>query len=462
VAQGTQRTMREIAGLEQRLREELSRADAADADARRRREELLAAEQRLGRARADTEELTRQLQENRSRSQACEGQLHDHAVRRARREDELMAAEAEIQEWRREGQRLREALSGEEREAQRLRDQVRSEQQLQQQEQRNAQVQGQKLAQFRAELSAAESMRTGLETEVRDLETRVADLEQRCAAHQVWTEEAHHKHSSSESALEKLRSELRALTAERNRLQLEVDESAREQSRLEVELQMALPALEELQRRCGCLEDRLADRTLELSHEADKVRRGRAEAAAAHARVHAMESHAGALGARLRQRQPSAGALPEPSAQPPPPAPLGSARGSSAPALAATWAPAAAAAAPLEPLAPRRPYLTPEPVAALPERPGWPADLSWGTAGGGQGSLWGIGGQLPEPALEPLPGGGSRPPDPISGCTWSRGAGGSSADAVRFLCEFVEREEARLGLTPRLPAPATALGGGLW
>jgi len=429
VVQSTAQTSQEIGVLEKRLDEQRRRCEDTESGTRAQRGELTALDQRLGHAHADLEILARQLETARAEGREKEAALLRQAEARGRFTEELQQASAQLGEWRREEFDHEKRFAGGKQETQRIRDLLHAERQRQQAEQRNAEAARSRLETFRNELPPARAALQNAESELVELRQRIADMEERCAAQRGWRDELKHKQSTSEVALERLREELRILGADRVRLVDEVDEAARERTRLEVEVEVSIPALQDARRRSRDLEERLTGRVRELSDEVEKVRRCKAEASSARAKLQALER--GAVGSRT----PREGEMPlreMPSRE----------RASSQ--RRAHFAPQAVE----EPAAPParsqhllslQPHLVAGRLGAATPPPSFQFDGP--------------------PMMQPSPKGGATPwahssaapslPSPSGAGTGGRED--STLDAVRFLCEFVAKEEERLGFSSRTP-----------
>jgi len=387
VSQGTMHTCREINIMEQRVQEERRRCEVSGGATQKQREELAELDLKLNRAHADIEELARRLDGQRTEGRTREEMLQQHTERRGRYEDEIRSLTAKLTEYRKEGAECQVRLDERVREVQHLRERLRAETDRQHQEHQNAEEAKAKLEALRAEASSAERTLRGAEAELQDLSRKAAELEERCSAQRNWQDDMRQKHTASEVALERLREELRILSADRAQLQHDVDEVASERTRLDVEVQVTTPAVQDARRRCPELEERLAVRVRELGEEVEKVRRYRNEAVSAQGRLQVMERHNDALTMRLREQQMfdnnrAARLLDmQRSVRDGPPSP------------------------------PRRAMQGPPPRLGGPGPGSSPARVVFDSISAGKDSQ-------------------------------------STSDAVRFLCDFVAREEERLGLAP--------------
>lgn len=131
------------------------------------------------------------------------------------------------------------------------------------------------------------------EKELGDLRKLAADLADHCSSQRRWRDEQLQKQAANELASERLRKEIQQLHAEQERLQQEAKLTMHKRNRLEVELQVARPALDDARRRCKDLEGRLVSRVRELSDESERVRRLQHEADMAKARLAAMDGQSG-------------------------------------------------------------------------------------------------------------------------------------------------------------------------
>lgn len=127
------------------------------------------------------------------------------------------------------------------------------------------------------------------EKELGDLRKLAADLAEHCSSQRRWRDEEMQKQTANEFASERLRKEIQQLHAEQERLQQEAKLTMHKRNRLEVELQVAKPALDDARRRCKDLEGRLVCRVRELGDESERVRRLQHEADLAKARFAAMD-----------------------------------------------------------------------------------------------------------------------------------------------------------------------------
>lgn len=224
VSQSTMHTCREISIMEQRVQEEKRRCEASGGETKKQREELAELDMKVSRAHADIEELARRLDGQCAEGRTREELLQQHTDRRSKYEDEIRALTAKLTEYRKEGADCQVRLDERVREVQHLRERLRSETDRQHQEQQNADQAKAKLEALRADASNAERALRGAEAELQDLSRKSAELEERCSAQRNWQDDMRQKHSASELALERLREELRILSADRVKLQHDVDE----------------------------------------------------------------------------------------------------------------------------------------------------------------------------------------------------------------------------------------------
>lgn len=303
VSQGTLQTSRDVGSLEQRLQEDRNKGEASEALLQSRREDVAGLDRMLSRAHADLGELTSRLEGERTQSRTCEDRFLQLAERRAGLEEELCSLSAQLSERRREGSKWMLGLGERARETQRLQERLQAEQHLQSQEQQTSDAAHARRGLLRTELQAAERELKSAEGELLQLRRRAAELEERCTTQRRLLDELQRKQCAGKSALERLREELRILQADRARLQHEVDEVTRERTRLEVEVEVTAPALRDARRRCRDLEDHLVVRVRELAEEVEKVRRYRAEARSARDRAQALGRHTEMLGTRLLEHR---------------------------------------------------------------------------------------------------------------------------------------------------------------
>eukprot|EP00930_Biecheleria_cincta_P033227 TRINITY_DN23006_c0_g1_i2.p1 TRINITY_DN23006_c0_g1~~TRINITY_DN23006_c0_g1_i2.p1 ORF type:complete len:692 (-),score=211.28 TRINITY_DN23006_c0_g1_i2:74-2149(-) len=450
--EGGQRAIGRSRELQAKLQEEKVKTQDAEEQAKRGREDVDAVEQRIVAAKRELQDLQQQLAEERDEVRSYESRLQEQVGRKTRLEEELAGLTVQLEQRRREGSELQVQYEERVRETWHLRERLHAEQRRRESELQAADAAAIQLKRFEVELAGAEKAKADVESELADLRQRAADLEQRCFSQRQWREEQRQKQNSSEAALERLREELRVLTAERTRLQKEADQTTHERTRLEVELQVAAPALEEVWRRCQGLEEKLSMRVRELSDESDRIRRLQNETDAAKARLQAAERHTESLGRKLRQYQaaPKMTRHAEPQAEDA--VDLDHARKiqdrQTTAADGATTCPHCGSIFMADSLfcrrcgqkrltsssAPEARLREPSRDISSPRRHG-SMNCRLDEAAGYEGV---------EPVAAPhLPG------------RKSAGAGGGSdtgrdADAVKFLCEFIAREEARLGsVTPR-------------
>lgn len=393
-----------------------------------RREEVSACEKRLSSLKDNTQELRRSLGEERDSAQKTETRLREQVGRKTRYEQELSSLRDQLDKLRKEGMELQEQNQEKVKEVKQLQERLLCEQEKHRSELQAAETCRAHTKRLEAELTGAEGAKADVELELANLRKLAADLTEQCAEQRRSRDEHLQKQSAGEVTVERLRLELRELNADRTRLQREADQATQERNRLEVELQVAAPALDEVVRRCKHLEERLVERVRELSDESDRVQRLEDQAESAKARLRAMENQNEALARKLQSPRSLQSSAPKacppqrrfvqpdirPSNQEPSP------RRHSFPRVAAV---AAAQAALQEPR----------------------GDMS---------------ARLPGPAHRDIisPDASGATLEAGSESARRRGTAGNSADAMRFLCEFVEKEEARLGLglSPPRPPPSGA------
>ena len=141
--------------------------------------------------------------------------------------------------------------------------------------------------------------KTDAEKELGDLRKLAADLAEHCSSQRRWRDEQLQKQAANELASERLRKEIQQLHSETERLQEEAKLTMHKRNRLEVEVQVAKPALDDAKRRCKDLEGRLISRVRELGDESERVRRLQHEADMAKARLAAMEGQSSFRGRKL-------------------------------------------------------------------------------------------------------------------------------------------------------------------
>jgi len=299
VSQGTLRMWRDVSTLEQRLQEERSRSEASEGLLRRRREDVAGLNRILSRAHVDLSELTRCLERERNQGRACEDCFQQHAERRSCLEEEICALGAQLSKHRLDESQCKLRSGERGRETQRLQERVQVEQHLQRQEQQASETAHARLGLFRTKLPVAERALQSAEAELLQLRRRAAELDERCTTQRGWQDELQRQQGAAEAALARLREELCALQADRARLQCEADDVTRERTRLEIEVEVAVPSLEDAQRRCLSLENRLKVRMRELAVEVEKVRRYRTETRSARNRVETLQRDTDARGLRF-------------------------------------------------------------------------------------------------------------------------------------------------------------------
>ncbi|CAJ1327384.1 unnamed protein product [Effrenium voratum] len=357
--------------LQERLVAEKAKMQKVQEEVRRGQEDVSAVEKVVVSKRSDVQELQGSLAEEREVAQQSETRLREQVGKRARYEEELATLSSKLERCRREGSDLQAQLDEKTKEVWLLKDRLQAEEQRHRTELEAAEASKAQKERMEAELKGAVGAKTDVELELGNLRKLASDLAEQCAAQRRWRDEQLQKQSAGEMAAERLRKELAQLHSEQLRLQQEAKQATHERNRLEVELQVAKPALEEVWRRCKDLETRLVARVRELSDESDKVRRLQNEADAAKARISALDGQNNLITRKLDDlRSPRVDA-----------------------------------------------FQKPEPMATLKEPRG---DMSDRLA------------MRDSPHAE-LP-------------AVSAEAKEYNADAVRYLCDFVTREEARLGL----------------
>eukprot|EP00928_Gymnodinium_smaydae_P053500 TRINITY_DN37479_c0_g1_i1.p1 TRINITY_DN37479_c0_g1~~TRINITY_DN37479_c0_g1_i1.p1 ORF type:complete len:709 (-),score=113.41 TRINITY_DN37479_c0_g1_i1:79-2154(-) len=474
----TTQTVRDISGLEQRVRDERRRYDNLEASGKMQWEEICELEQLLARSRNDREGFDRMISAIRVEARESESQLLLQIEKRAQNDNDLEALRAQLRNERRAGSESQAKVAERMRDVHRLRDRLQTETWLHRQETEVSDRHAVSLDLLRSELPAAERSLRDAELELSQLRAHGDELESTSLAKRRLRDELRQQHDASEAELRHLQSELQQLATGRVQLQQQVDEALLERTRLELEVEVAAPALQDAWRRCRSLEERLAARVRELEREEDRGRRCRAEADAARGRLNVLERQHDAVAIRLRelaqQQQPAVLSDLEQSSVPRnPPAQMPVPLSHSSSIIASPG-----------PRSDRRVHFHPEkslrsctPDPSQPKLRQYVKDdqsrsqLNIGCAGLPSPSLGGP--SASQAYLSASPRAADAPPHAASSSnafdsvpaalaslyvpsTSGHEAHGSSSqqprcvgdDAVRFLCEFVAREEERLGLTP--------------
>jgi len=478
VSEGTQHTFKDIGSIEHQLEKDRRNCASSEQEVQQQREDLMEVERKIATARQELENMMRQLEAERAASLDLETKYTQCTEERARQEHELHSLTVALDAQRREGSENQAKLAEWTLEVRRLRERLDIERKVQLDEQQSSEASRAKLQKVRSDLGPAEEALAHAESELARLQRNAADLEDRCVAQRGFREELRQRQRASEAALERLREEYRILTADRSRLQAEVDEVVRDRTRLEAELDVTTPALKDARHRCLVLEDRLASRVRELAEETEKVRKSRKEAVAAKGRVQAMERHVEGLNSKLQGMRASADRehldrerRTVPVSYPSVPASLASPFGHTprphAPEqcedmtynyegrLSPRHSPSPNPYPPTlggpgvsrsrSALSPCRNVSTPSASGSGRASALWDRALTPGRSPsmGQRSSLGRSCSEFPVRFEEP----------PHARKEELRSAqDGGSHDAVRFLCEFVAREEERLGLNPALPS----------
>mmetsp|Transcript_31955 Transcript_31955/g.68036 ORF Transcript_31955/g.68036 Transcript_31955/m.68036 type:complete len:675 (+) Transcript_31955:44-2068(+) len=482
----------ECSKLEQQIEEEKSRSEQAAIEVTEMSDEITDLEHKLTVSKGELEDMVQRLERERSTGQQVEEKLREQREAHTRAEDELKLLVQELEERRQEGRNLQRSLMARSAEAERMKEKVHEEQRAYQSEQETAERTSIQLRRLRAELTSADRQRREAEAELQHLQGKAKDLEEKCRSQEQWQEEQREKHGSSKTALERLRAELSNLTSDKAQLQKAVDEVLHERTRLEVELQVAVPALQEVMKRTQGLEERLGARVRELGLESDKLHQLRKDAAATQAEVRLLERTTEQLNTRARDFAHFEGASFSPGyrrghsatnlgaarhAQIQDPAPYASfprpRRPSSPPpaqaapttSAAMITAPPAAATSATTTTMTFRPDAS-EPFARAPppssSSPAAAAANAASSAAAAAATAAATAGRSPsrmmasEPVQETQ--GNFTTANMARTLTSPTGLGQTTDEAVRFLCDFVAREEERLGFSQEA-TPGRLSGG---
>lgn len=421
--------------VQDQLGEQRLKAQKLQDEVARGRQDLATLEKLVASKQTELHQSKRLLAEEREAASHSESRLRETVGKKTRYEEELSALNAQLEQARKEGCDLQASFDETCREAKLLQERLRSEEQRHRSELDAAEASKAQKERLEAELKGAEGAKMDAEKELGDLRKLAADLADHCSSQRRWRDEQLQKQAANELASERLRKEIQQLHAEQERLQQEAKLTMHKRNRLEVELQVARPALDDARRRCKDLEGRLVSRVRELSDESERLRRLQHEADAK-ARLAAMdqsgqssfrgpklEELSSPRAFRLQQSQPknySPGSPPVLQASPALKEPRRDTSGRLGKLEFATYSP------------PSPPVMQGAPYPTLKEPRG---DMS--------------GGRLSKVSSPPGTLGTSiavaAPSAPLPAQLIP-----SSMDTVRFLCDYVAKEEARLGLqTPK-------------
>lgn len=425
--------------VQDQLGEQRLKAQKLQDEVAKGRQDLASLEKLVASKQSELHQSKRWLAEEREAASQSESRLRETVGKKTRYEEELSALNAQLEQVRKEGCDLQASFDDACREAKLLQERLRSEEQRHRSELEAAEASKAQKERLEAELKGAEGAKMDAEKELGDLRKLAADLADHCSSQRRWRDEQLEKQAANELASERLRKEIQQLHAEQDRLQQEAKLTMHKRNRLEVELQVARPALDDARRRCKDLEGRLVSRVRELSDESERVRRLQHEADMAKARLAAMDGQSGQSSFRsgpkleelssprafsLQQSQPknySPRSPPVLQASPALQEPRRDTSGRLGKLEFATYSP------------PSPPVMQGAPYPTLKEPRG---DMSGGRLSKVSSPPGTLGTSIAAIAASPAP----LPAQLIP----------SSMDTVRFLCDYVAKEEARLGLqTPK-------------
>eukprot|EP00434_Breviolum_minutum_P022677 symbB.v1.2.020010.t3/scaffold1655.1/size107494/5 len=276
--------------VQEQLGEQRFKSQKMQDEVVRGRHELAVLEKLVVSKQTELQHSKRWLAEERETALEGETRLREMVGKKTRYEEELNALSIQLEECRKEGCDLQSSFDETCREARMLQERLRAEEQRHRSELESAEASKAQKERLEAELKGAEGAKADAETELGDLRKLAAELAEHCSSQRRWRDEQLQKQASNELASERLRKEIQQLQAEQERLQEDAKLTMNKRNRLEVELQVAKPALDDARRRCKDLEGRLVLRVRELSDESERVRRLQQEADMAKARLVAMES----------------------------------------------------------------------------------------------------------------------------------------------------------------------------
>eukprot|EP00435_Cladocopium_sp_Y103_P065081 s369_g26.t3 len=288
--------------VQDQLGEQRLKAQKLQEEVAKGREDLAALEKLVASKQTELHQSKRWLAEEREAASHSESRLRETVGKKTRYEEELSALNAQLEQCRKEGCDLQASFDETCREAKLLQERLRSEEQRHRSELEAAEASKAQKERLEAELKGAEGAKMDAEKELGDLRKLAADLTDHCSSQRRWRDEQLQKQAANELASERLRKEIQQLHAEQERLQQEAKLTMHKRNRLEVELQVARPALDDARRRCKDLEGRLVSRVRELSDESERVRRLQHEADMAKARLAAMDGQSGQSSFRSRQK----------------------------------------------------------------------------------------------------------------------------------------------------------------
>jgi len=276
--------------VQEQLGEQRFKSQKMQDEVVRGRHELAVLEKLVVSKQTELQHSKRWLAEERETALEGETRLREMVGKKTRYEEELNALSIQLEECRKEGCDLQSSFDETCREARMLQERLRAEEQRHRSELESAEASRAQKERLEAELKGAEGAKADAETELGDLRKLAAELAEHCSSQRRWRDEQLQKQASNELASERLRKEIQQLQAEQERLQEDAKLTMNKRNRLEVELQVAKPALDDARRRCKDLEGRLVLRVRELSDESERVRRLQQEADMAKARLVATES----------------------------------------------------------------------------------------------------------------------------------------------------------------------------
>jgi len=288
--------------VQDQLGEQRLKAQKLQDEVARGRQDLATLEKLVASKQTELHQSKRLLAEEREAASHSESRLRETVGKKTRYEEELSALNAQLEQARKEGCDLQASFDETCREAKLLQERLRSEEQRHRSELDAAEASKAQKERLEAELKGAEGAKMDAEKELGDLRKLAADLADHCSSQRRWRDEQLQKQAANELASERLRKEIQQLHAEQERLQQEAKLTMHKRNRLEVELQVARPALDDARRRCQDLEGRLVSRVRELSDETERVRRLQHEADMAKARLAAMDGQSGQSSFRSRPK----------------------------------------------------------------------------------------------------------------------------------------------------------------
>ncbi|CAK9055226.1 unnamed protein product [Durusdinium trenchii] len=258
--EASRRTATKSKEVQGQVLEQKAKAQKLQEEAARDMQELAALDKLVDSKKTDVEYSKRWLAEEREAALQSETRHREQVGRRTRYEEELSSLSSQLDQCRKDGSELQAQLDATIKEAAVLQDKLRLEEQRHRSELEAAEASKAQKERLEAELKGAEAAKADVEKELGDLRKLAADLVEQCASQRRWRDEQAQKQATQQLASERLRKEIQQLHTEQARLQHEAKMTMQDRNRLEVELQVAKPALEEARRRCKDLEYRLVSR----------------------------------------------------------------------------------------------------------------------------------------------------------------------------------------------------------